>query len=349
MKRILALSALLTPSLFASQSEQLALRDYARRSLAQCPGATLSLKPLAQQGPANFVVHEVTLDSTDEHCRTRRLLIYSPRTQQIILGSVILLPADNRPLNVKIGEQASQMLKRAVTATVSRFPLPDGLRGVTITKPTPYGAFDYHAYADASERFLLIGTRGNLKIDPAKTLRDALGLERTASRGNSVGKVEIIELSDFQCPTCARAHKKLEPLIVKNLSKIHYKRLDLPLFESHEWALPAALAARAIQKVAPSKYWKFVDYVFANQEMIGKYPSFDKVLRDFAEDHDIPWKALAPIYGSEAERRAMLAQVERAFDAGINSTPTFIINGQVTGFGDGTYVYEAIRKAVGAK
>jgi protein-disulfide isomerase len=217
-------------------------------------------------------------------------------------------------------------------------------------KDTQFGPFSYHGFVDSSSTFLVVGSRGNLKLDPGRSLVDALRADTAGvHRGKKTAKVEIIELSDFQCPTCGRAHKKVEPIIAKNLSKINYTRLDLPLFEHHEWSLNAALGARAINKVAPTQYWKYVDFVFGNQEAIGK-TAFDTVLKDFCTDHDIEWARVEKIYKSPDERAALLDQVSRAFDNGINSTPTYIVNGQMMGYGpEGTFTIEAIKKAVGAK
>ena len=39
-------------------------------------------------------------------------------------------------------------------------------------------------------------------------------------RGNPKSKVQIIELSDFQCPTCAKAHKRVEPIIAKKMKSV---------------------------------------------------------------------------------------------------------------------------------
>ena len=43
-----------------------------------------------------------------------------------------------------------------------------------MTKQTACGPFNYHGFVDASERFLIVGSRGNLLIDPAKTLPESL-------------------------------------------------------------------------------------------------------------------------------------------------------------------------------
>jgi len=351
-KTTLFLAALLvSASAYAAPAADLAsIRAYAKKALARCPDPILTVEPVSdQQGPMNFQLYLVTLKSSDENCNTRKYLLHSPVTDQIVMGTVFLLPQDPRPVVARVEEQASSLLKEQVKATVAPFPLPDGLRAVSMARSTEYGPFAYHGFVDASERFLIVGTRGNLRNDPGATLKENLAVSGGVHRGNSKAKTEIIELSDFECPTCGRAHKTIEPIIEKNLSKVNYTRLDLPLFEHHEWAVFAALGAHAIQKVAPAKYWDYVNFLFANQEMIGKQ-SFDKTLQAYCEDHDISWAKVSPIYKSNAERQAVMDQVSRAFDNGINSTPTYIINGQIMGYGrEGSFVIGEIKKALGVK
>lgn len=326
------------------------LKAYAAKVLPRCLAGVLTLEPMPSTTPAptNFKSFVVTLRSEDEYCGTQKYLLYSPRSGQVLLGSVIPLPTDNRPANVRINEQAGTMLKTKVTASIAPFPLPDGLKAVNINRDTPFGTFAYQGFVDSSERFLIVGFRGNLNTDPQKTLREALGSSSGAKRGALTGKTEILELSDFQCPTCAKAHQIIEPIIQKSLGKVSYTRLDLPLFEHHEWSIFAAMGARALQRVAPKTYWEYVDYVFKNQETIGKR-KFDEVFKEFVEDHDLDWAAIQKIYASKTERAALLDQVSRAFAAGINSTPTFIVNGQIMGFGpDGSFTIDAIKSAIGA-
>ena len=193
------------------------------------------------------------------------------------------------------------------------------------------------------------GRRRELRVDPAKTLVESIGLKNGVRRGNPKAKVQIIELSDFECPTCGRAHKVVEPLIESHLKNVDYYRIDLPLFEMHKWSLDAALGAHAIQQVSPKHYWEYVNYVFGNQEAIEQM-SFDTVLKNFCEDHDISWSAVEKVYRSPSERAALVDQVSRIIDIGINSTPTYIINGQILGYGpEGKFTIEAIKKAIGVK
>jgi protein-disulfide isomerase len=323
------------------------LRKYAEKVLPRCPDGNVIVEPQPGAAPAGFGIFTVTVRSSDQYCGSKKYLIYSPKSQQVVIGSIIQLPKDNRPLATRIAAETGSRLGKAVTANISPFPLPDGLKSVSIVRDTPFGPFSYLGFVDSSERFLIVGFRGLLTNDPAKVLRDALGTAAGARRGNAASKVEILELSDFQCPTCANAHAKVEPFIQKNLSKLNYVRLDLPLFEHHEWAVQAAMGARALQKVAPAKYWQYVDYVFKNQEQIGARNNFDAVIKEWMEDNDVSWAEINKIYSNKAERTALLEQVSRAFAVGIASTPTFVVNGQIMGFGpEGQFTIDAIKNAV---
>lgn len=324
------------------------LKTYAAKMLPRCPEGVMTFEPV-NGGPQNFMTYTVTIRSSDQYCGGQKYLIHSPKTNQILIGAVIQLPANGKPTNVRVTEESTRVLGHAVKATISPFPLPDGLKSVAIGRETPFGPFAYHAFIDASEKFLIVGTRGNLRTDPAQSLRESLSLATAAVRkGNPNAKVEVIELSDFQCPSCARAHGQVDPIIQKNLSKVNYGRLDLPLFEHHKWALQAAMAARAIHRVAPNKYWAYVDHVFKNQEAIDKQGSFDKFLQEYLADHDIDAAAVQKIYASKSERQALLDQISRAFTMGIAATPTFIVNGQLMGFGpEGSFTINAIKSALG--
>lgn len=350
MKRTLFAITLLVCSV-AAQAQSLdptaTLKSYVSKVLPRCPGSSLTLEQMAPPAPAGFTAYTATLRSTDQYCGSQKYVLYSPKSKQILIGSVIPLQASEGSINKRVADEATRLLGKQMTATVSPFPLGDGLKAVSINRPTPFGAFSYNGFVDGSEQFLIVGFRGLLTTDPAKTLRETLNASTGARRGNASSKVEILELSDFQCPTCARAHMKLEPIISKNLSKMNYVRIDLPLFEHHEWAVQAAMGARALQKVAPDKYWDYVDYIFKNQEVIGTR-KIDDVVKEWAEDHDVDWNAMLKIYNSKSERQALLDQVSRAFAVGVAATPTFVVNGQIMGFGpDGSFTMDAIRTAIG--
>jgi len=348
MKKLLLAIAMVSLPMFAQVSDTTAVTRWVTKALTKCPDSKVTVEEMqAPLMPANFKVYTVTQTSSDQACGGQKYLLYSPATGQILVGTVIPLPADSRPAEVRVTETSSNLLKADVKTIINPFPLPDGLKSLSIVKPTEWGPFSYHGFIDQGQHFLIITPRGNIKEDPAKVLRDSLQVAQNGvRRGKATSKVEIIELSDFQCPTCGRAHKVVEPMIEKALGKINYIRLDLPLFEHHPWALNAAMGARAINKIAPAKYWRYVNFVFGDQEAIDKQ-KFDDVLKHFCEDNEVDWKGVEKFYHDAKERSLLMEQVSRAFDNGIISTPTYIVNGQMIGYGpEGKFTIDTIKQAI---
>src|SRR5262249_45015148 len=187
-----------------------ALRTYVIRALAKCPDQKITIQPIDQPGPFGFFPFTVAQTSSDTTCGREAIALYSPSTNQVLIGSVFALPVDNRSLEMRVTETASRLLKQNISANITAFPLLDGLRPISLTKGTQWGPFSYHGFVDSAGRFLIVGSRGNLSVPPATTLVENLGIERAVRRGNPKSSVKIIELSDFECPTCAKAHKTVE-------------------------------------------------------------------------------------------------------------------------------------------
>lgn len=339
---ILAASAVNAQTI-ASAVDMGAVKAYATKLLPRCPGSTVSFDPVAGKGPSGFHTYRAVVKSSDQHCGAAKHILYSPVTDQTLFGSVIMIPGGEAPVHERLSEHTSKLLNNSIKANISPMKLPDGLRQVSLVKQTEYGPFAYTGYLDESERFLIVGLRGSLKEDPAATLRKELGVAKAAMRGNGAAKIEIVEISDFQCPTCARAHSELEPLFESNLGKIRYSRIDLPLFENHDWSLKAALGARAVQRVAPAKYWSYVDMIFENQQAITA-AEFDAFFENWATDNDVNWVAVSKIYESKDEQKALLDSVTRLFAAGVSSTPTYVVNGQVLGYGTGEFAHDFLKE-----
>src|SRR5687767_10839275 len=113
MKRALVLSTaflLCTAGLQAQSKDPHApLRNYAARVLPKCPGGVLTLEPLAVN-IRNFNAFSVTVRSSDQYCGTQKYLLYSPTTQQVLIGSVIPIPASGKPSNVRVAEEAGKLM-----------------------------------------------------------------------------------------------------------------------------------------------------------------------------------------------------------------------------------------------
>src|SRR5262249_4071707 len=135
---------------FAQRADLTTLRAYAAKAMPRCAGTVITLDQLPNAGPAGFVPYKLTHTSTDKSCGSETYLLSSPPSQQVFIGTVFPLAADARPATDRIAEVVIERLKTPVQVTIAPFPLPDGLRAVSMAHETPYGNFAYHGFIDQS-------------------------------------------------------------------------------------------------------------------------------------------------------------------------------------------------------
>jgi predicted DsbA family dithiol-disulfide isomerase len=320
----------------AAPSGQARLEKYFSGVLTLCPSPEYQFEKIDGGGPAGFDAFVISVSSPTSSCRERTTAVYSEKSGQVLTGHFFQVGAHPQaplPAAERIRQQLQRGIPQRIEVRVLGDDLPDGLRRVQITKESPTGPVVLHGYLDRSEEFLVIGRLGRVGESPEKEIYRALGVEHAASRGPEKAPIEILEVSDFQCPACRRAHEIIEPYLRKHGDRIRYMRLDLPITDFHDWTMQAALGGRAIQKIAPEHYWAYVDYIFQKQPEITK-DSIDQYVRDFVEGKGLDWARLRPHYQSAAEQERLNRQTGRAFENNIVSTPTILINGRIVHYGD---------------
>jgi protein-disulfide isomerase len=95
-------------------------------------------------------------------------------------------------------------------------------------------------------------------------------------RGEATARVTLIEVSEYQCPYCARYRRDTAPLIDREYvktGKVRYVFHDLPL-KFHPYAQHAAEAAYCAGE--QQKYWEMQDELFAHQDSLapGRLPAY---------------------------------------------------------------------------
>lgn len=330
---LVALFAALGAPAMAGPANNPRLEAYLAEQLTACPGAQTLLESVDVQGPRHFDAYRITMTSDIEMCRERMFALHSPSTGQVIAGQILPLEPSSKSTTEKVQELLTERMKLDAKVTILDETLPDGVKRVKIAKPSPTGDVTIYGYVDESEQFFIMGRRGNLSEDPKTTLFDSLEVENAAVRGPAMAPIEILELSDFQCPACRRAHQIIEPYIERHGNQIRYMRLDLPITDFHDWSMKASLGGQAIRKIAPEYYWRYVDYIFENQPNITK-ETVDQFIRDFVEGVGIDWEKFQPYYESPSQRSRLNRQAGRAFENSIFATPTIIVNGRPLFYGE---------------
>jgi protein-disulfide isomerase len=334
---LLLLAALTATSYLAAASPPTSqLRTYLERSFGRCPGAKIQMKREASS-PRGFVAYKVRLTSSVEECGRQADFLFSTTGNQVLFVNLFALPSDSRPLEARLTDFGQSVLKKSVRVSIGKNVLEDGLRAVTFFTNGKVGPFELHGYTDASGSFLIVGRRGHLNVDPRAAL--LADLPSTSLRqGKQDAAIQIVELSDLQCPTCKQAHELLTKFVEANVDRVSYTRIDLPIFDIHEWTLSASLAARAIQRLSPQHYWQFVDYIFQNQAVI-ESSMVDTFIHDFVDGNGIDRQKFDALYNSPVERAALVHQIEHLFDISIATAPTVLVNGQEIFFGSqGSYL-----------
>ena len=158
------------------------------------------------------------------------------------------------------------------------------------------------------------------------------------AKGPEDAPVTIVEFSDFECPACRQAAVQIPALLEQYPGKIRFVFRDFPL-PMHARAVPAAAAAECAHD--QGKFWEMHDLLFANQRRLG-----DTQLRGYAEQLGLDLAAFDTCMGEPGTLGEIELDVQAGDAAGVNSTPTFIVNGRIISSADLGRVRDLIEKAL---
>ena len=148
------------------------------------------------------------------------------------------------------------------------------------------------------------------------------------TKGNKEAKVTLIEYSDLQCPACKAFQPILTSLMAEFDDHILFAYRHYPLKTIHQNAVIAAQAAEAAG--LQGKFWEMHDKLFETQTLWGTQ-SRSGAIEDFTE-YAVELGLDAEKFKTDIESAEVEDKVEGSFrtatDAGLNSTPTFFLNGE---------------------
>lgn len=141
------------------------------------------------------------------------------------------------------------------------------------------------------------------------------------SIGPANAPITIVEFSDYQCPFCKRWHDQVyEPLMAAYPGKIRLVYRNLPLTQIHPQAMNAAEAALCAGE--QNAYWQYHNKLFENFDLLGD-PLYDSIASELGLDAD----AFKSCMSGDKYLDEIKADMQFAFNLGVQSTPTFFING----------------------
>lgn len=154
---------------------------------------------------------------------------------------------------------------------------------------------------------------------------DTTGISAASSKqpeGPATASVTVTEYGDFQCPACKGAYDLInKPLLDKYGSKIRFVFKQFPLQGIHQYALEAAEASECAAD--QGKFWEFVDMDYAHQDDLSS-----QALRDWAKNLGLDTDLFERCLSSGIKKKAVLADFAEGEKLGVDSTPSYFVNGE---------------------
>ena len=163
-------------------------------------------------------------------------------------------------------------------------------------------------------------TQAAVVDDSQQVIRYDIPSEGYPSVGPADAPITIVEFSDFQCPFCKRWHAEVyKPLMAAYPGKIKFVYRNLPLTSIHPDAQSAAEAALCAGE--QNAFWPFHDRLLSG-DLLGT-----GVYAQYARDLSLNASSFETCVKENKFQQAIQTDSDFAIKLGVNSTPTFFING----------------------
>jgi protein-disulfide isomerase len=161
---------------------------------------------------------------------------------------------------------------------------------------------------------------------------------RDAILGNASATVTLVEYGDYQCPFCGEFYSQTEPEIIQNYVNTGKVRF---VFRDFAFLGPESTAAAEAAQCAEdqNKLWEYHDALYSakvaddangGQEDDGFFTTAE--FTKLAEQTGLNMPTFTSCVNNDTDANIVAQERSNGTAAGINSTPTFLINGtMITG------------------
>lgn len=145
-------------------------------------------------------------------------------------------------------------------------------------------------------------------------------------KGNTSSKVTLIEYADFQCPACAQYYPIVDEVVETYKDQIQFQYVHFPLYQIHQNAMASHKAAEAA--AAQGKFWEMYDALYQNQQLWSTSTTPTVLFEQYATNLGLDIEQFKQDTVSSETNDIIWADINKANDAKVNSTPTFFLNGK---------------------
>ena len=147
------------------------------------------------------------------------------------------------------------------------------------------------------------------------------------TKGAKDAKVSIVEYSDFQCPACGAYYPTVEKITAEYADKVSFTYRHFPL-PQHKNAERTAYAAEAAGK--QGKFWEMYSMIFEHQKDWSDLgaPQAEEILLGYATELKLDLNLFKKDMKSPETRDHVKRDKDVGIRSGVNSTPSFYLNGK---------------------
>lgn len=153
--------------------------------------------------------------------------------------------------------------------------------------------------------------------------------DRARVKGDSAAPIRIVEISDFQCPYCARFYEESWPAIDSLYVQsgiARYLWISFPN-STHPRAWPAVEAAFCAG--AAGRFWPMHDILFERSEEWIRAPDLAGLFTRWAVEIGIDEPSFAACLRNDLTAPLQVADYDSAVRSGITSTPFFVVGDSI--------------------
>lgn len=144
--------------------------------------------------------------------------------------------------------------------------------------------------------------------------------------GPSNARVTLIEYGDFQCPACAYFAPLVRQLRVDFPNDLRLVFRQFPLKNIHAHAEEAARVSEAAGE--QGQFWPMYDLLYTKQNEWASAKDAHELFHGYAREIGLDDARFEEEFESDAVKNAVNDDVQSGNTATVDSTPTFILNGQ---------------------
>lgn len=205
---------------------------------------------------------------------------------------------------------------------------PSALLPFELVVDTGYGEFRRPGAVTADGVFVLLGAPAPFDQDPVayrRELFESTGTVMWDHEGEGA-TVRIVEFSDFECPACRAKWPLIKKQIEQYGNAVLHGMVNFPLPSIHPWAFRAASAAWCVADMNPTLSPQFKELFYSLQNDM-ELSLVTPTSVDFVIGQGLDEQRFRECYLKQVSLDAVHAQMAFANALGINSTPTYFLNG----------------------